>query len=384
MNRSILAGVAGISLALAATATATAAPVTLRVEGSSGTLVKAASVDPAGVGTLVRDGANCAGTDTAAGALELATAGDWDGSDFGFGVSVDRIRTVTNDFASGRYWELFVNGVSASVGACDQAVQAGDEVVFATACGAADATDCFTGGFLDVKAAPTAKPGEPLTVTATQTTSGYQVPTETTPAGGATIAGGGQTATAGADGTAAITLTQRGAVELRVTRERQVPDTVAVCVTDGADGFCGTRRPDGTTLPPEIGGAPVTPAAPDVDAPVAKVTGIRNGQRFARAKAPRRLTADVADASGVLQVKLSLTRQVGKRCWAFSGKQERFKRVRCGTHPVFKLDSTGAVDYLLPKRLGKGRYVLDVRATDREYNRDGLARGRNRVVFAVR
>ena len=40
--------------------------------------------------------------------------------------------------------------------------------------------------------------------------------------------------------------------------------------------------------------------------------------------------------------------------------------------------------YLLPERLGKGRYVLDVIAIDKLGTRDSITRGRNRVVFHVR
>ena len=40
--------------------------------------------------------------------------------------------------------------------------------------------------------------------------------------------------------------------------------------------------------------------------------------------------------------------------------------------------------YLLPKRLGKGRYVLDVIAIDKLGNRDRPVRGRSRAVFFVR
>jgi hypothetical protein len=42
------------------------------------------------------------------------------------------------------------------------------------------------------------------------------------------------------------------------------------------------------------------------------------------------------------------------------------------------------VSYLLPHRLGRGRYVLDVIATDGAGNREALARGTSRVVFFVR
>jgi hypothetical protein len=44
-----------------------------------------------------------------------------------------------------------------------------------------------------------------------------------------------------------------------------------------------------------------------------------------------------------------------------------------------------SVDYLLPEKLPRGHYVLDVVAIDKALNRDGVRqRGRNRSVFDVR
>ena len=92
----------------------------------------------------------------------------------------------------------------------------------------------------------------------------------------------------------------------------------------------------------------------------------------------------MTDASALRSVQLSLVRQVGRRCTAFDGASERFKRVRCGRHPRFAIGTDKAVSFLLPARLGKGRYVFDVVSTDVDGNRETLARGRNRVVFRVR
>ena len=50
----------------------------------------------------------------------------------------------------------------------------------------------------------------------------------------------------------------------------------------------------------------------------------------------------------------------------------------------FAIGDRQSWSYLLPKRLGKGRYVFDAVAIDKSGNRDQLARGRNRVVFLVR
>jgi hypothetical protein len=59
---------------------------------------------------------------------------------------------------------------------------------------------------------------------------------------------------------------------------------------------------------------------------------------------------------------------------------------RCGaTHGTwFSVGSRADWRYLLPAKLGRGRYVLDLRVVDGKGNADTkLARGRNRVVFTV-
>ena len=66
------------------------------------------------------------------------------------------------------------------------------------------------------------------------------------------------------------------------------------------------------------------------------------------------------------------------------GLHQRFRNSRCGRRVNFKIGDRADWSYLLPKRLGKGRYVLDAIAVDKAGNRDTLARGRNRVVFFVR
>ncbi len=128
----------------------------------------------------------------------------------------------------------------------------------------------------------------------------------------------------------------------------------------------------------------------DTLAPAARVTGIREGQRFTRAAAPRRLQANVApDPSGLLTVKLRLSRTDRGHVTYFSGKSERFKPNRKGVLNAsggswFAVGSNATVDYLLPSRLPRGRYVLDVNAIDKSYNRDDKRRrGANRVVFHV-
>jgi hypothetical protein len=86
-------------------------------------------------------------------------------------------------------------------------------------------------------------------------------------------------------------------------------------------------------------------------------------------------------------VKLRLTRNDRGRCSTFSGKRERFVRRPCGVAKGFwfKIGDRASWEYLLPSRLRRGRYVLDVNAIDKAYNRDDVRkRGQNRMVFRVR
>jgi hypothetical protein len=149
------------------------------------------------------------------------------------------------------------------------------------------------------------------------------------------------------------------------------------------DGFCGSV---------------------DRQAPKALITAVREGQTFARGRGPRELAGRVgvlaafapraveagallADPSGLHAVKLRLTRNDGGRCSAWSGSRERFVKRRCGARHGWWLGIGDKVDwsYLLPARLPRGRYVLDVNAIDKAFNRDDRRRrGENRVVFRVR
>ena len=101
---------------------------------------------------------------------------------------------------------------------------------------------------------------------------------------------------------------------------------------------------------------------------------------------PRLIHIAVAESgSGVRTVKLRLTRRVGERCFSYSGKRERFIGAKCGTGFFFTVSDRADFTYLLPARLPRGHYVLDVSAIDRSFNRDSVGdRGRNRSVFDVR
>ena len=86
-----------------------------------------------------------------------------------------------------------------------------------------------------------------------------------------------------------------------------------------------------------------------------------------------------ADPSGLHSVKLRLTRRVGRKCSYFSGSRERFRPMRCGRGSFLRIGDRPDWSYLLPKRLGRGRYVLEVKAIDGAFNRGTPTRVRFRV-----
>ena len=98
------------------------------------------------------------------------------------------------------------------------------------------------------------------------------------------------------------------------------------------------------------------------------------------------------EPSGIKDIRLRLTRRVGKRCERLDSARERWvKAARCGADnsPFFSIGDRTPWSYLLPQSLTKGRYVLDVQVADRAGNvrrgntRGGVREQRNRVVFFV-
>jgi hypothetical protein len=386
----------GCLLVGAAPAGAAGAPaaVSVRVEGAGDTLVPRTALTTTTM-PVVKDNNpshSCTGT-SVAGALEQATAGDWSGSwDPSYKYSVQAIKSETHAFGSGNYWGLFVNDTPSSTGICDTELQAGDEVLFAPL-----PESGATVGVLRLKGVPaTAAPGSAIAVTVTRTATTYDpttyAPTTTAgPGAGVTVSGGGATATTGPDGTARIVLSQTGPATLRAAKSGDIRSaSEPVCVTTGDDGQCGTTVPPAAAAPCATDGRDGRCGTRDLEAPLATIDGIADRQVFVNGHGPRTLRGGAgvpADPSGLLMVKLRLTRDDHGRCAYFSGRKERFLPSRCGaTHGFwFRIGDRADWSYLLPSRLPRGRYVLDVNAIDKAYNRDDRRRrGGNRVVFQVR
>lgn len=360
------------SALLAAPAVAAPGDVAVRVEGSSQTLLPRTVVRTTDAPVGKPGQPTCAGT-SALGALDRATNGNWDGPyDPGFAsYNVQTLMGETHVDATSSYWAFWVNYTYASAGVCGQQTQQGDDLLFVPECYAAGCTPArplrITG--LPARVAP----GTPVTVKVVQYSPPVYPATQTTsaPAPGATVSGGGASAATGSGGTAVLTFPQPGAFLVKARKPGSVvsagervtvaakPVVAPPCHTSGTDGLCGTK---------------------DSEAPVASIAGLENGKVFKRRRAPRKIEGSVtADPSGLLSVRLSILRKRGHRCWAFNGATERFKRHRCRGSRSFRIGDRAEWSYLLPKRLGKGRYKIRAVAIDKAGN-DSSAR----VVIRVR
>jgi len=175
-------------------------------------------------------------------------------------------------------------------------------------------------------------------------------------------------------------------VSITATKGNRVDDSASTCISDGADGYCGSTKPGDTTTQPAPPAA--TAPLPDTTPTYGFIKSIREHQHFRKGRGPRELkgTSD-PDPSGLKDVQLRLTKRVGKRCDTLSAQRLRFVRMkRCGARrgTWFSIGSKADWSYLLPKKLGRGRYVLDLKTIDGAGNADvQLARTRNRVVFFV-
>jgi hypothetical protein len=367
MHKFLAGLVAGFAL-LIAVPVASADDVLVRVEGANDTLVPRTGTPIQPGGTFTKDGnpAHQCASRSAAGALESVTGGDWSGRWASFGdyevQAIKGERYVSDSTTtSGHYWAFWLNYRYAQAGACGTPMQAGDDVLFFPDCFGCDKPLAP----LRITSAPgAALPGQPFDVKVIQYDLTYDAEYNATvtqgPAAGATVTAGGRSFTAGADGVARVTVADRSLAGVRASKAGHIRSaTENVCVD------CGPTY---------------TPPARDTSAPAAAVSSLRSGAVYSRRRAPRLLRGRVAsDPSGLHSVKLKLTRRVGKRCTYFSGRRERFTKMRCGHGSFFVIGDRADWSYLLPKRLGRGSYVLEVKAIDGALNRGASARVRFRV-----
>ena len=344
-----------------------------------------------------KDGHDCAVT-TAGASLHAAVGSpNWDAhwnSSFNELV-LDSIYGEAHPFGSHLFWAVYIDGKSALDGLCNVDVAQGDYAQLVALCDPydppTDGSPCF-GEPLQLQAPATAAPGGAVGVTVTESQTDINTGVTTiVPSDGATVAAGAQQATTDSAGHAALTLSDRGATTITATKGTRVDDSAVTCVSDGNDGFCGTTKPGepAPPVPPCVhNGDDGLCGTPDHKATYGFIKSIREHQHFRKGHGPRELkgTSD-PDVSGLKDVQLRLTRTDRGSCSTFSGAKLRFAPMKhCGARrgTWFSVGSKADWSYLLPKALGRGRYVLDLRTVDGAGNADTtLARTRNRVVFFV-
>jgi hypothetical protein len=365
-------GLAAVIAAVAATPALAAPTVTVRVEGQGATLLPPTKVTLGSDPVHLSDG-DCLG-DTAAAALDKATGGNWERKMF-----ASTILGETHAFPNPDYWAEWVSNRYGS-GLCNDHLNEGDELLMLV--DVADASFHPTVFPLVLGGVPArVAPGTPFTVTVTQyRTDGN--PGTGTPEPAAAVSVG--VATTDADGRATVTLSTLGPATLRAVRGASRSAPVPLCVSTGSDGACGSTAASACATTGDDGLC----GTKDKRAPRGRIASIAEGQRFAKGKGPRSLSGTVAgDPSGIADVRLRLTRNDHGRCQTFDGRSERLVALkRCGAKhgKWFSAGNRERWSYLLPARLGPGRYVLDVRARDRAGNVDTLLqRTRTRVVFIV-
>lgn len=341
----------------------------IRIEGQSTTLVPRTPV-VLQAGTV--PGNSGCPMSTVGGAIELATHGNWDRSQ-GKGGLTQTIAGETHKFDNSDYWAGWVNNRYGGA-FCGQELSQNDEVLVLVDVSEPVAPFRSTVFALTLGTPRAVTSGQQFTVSATyydnQATpaafpeAGNGFPK---PAAGVTISGGGASAVTGADGKARIRLSHTGTVLFKGTKGGMRTTTYPVCVQPPDKSSCGV---------------PVKPVAPRPGT----VTGISGGQHFSAGSAPRRLAGRfVLGNSGLRSVRLRLQRTLRSHCQYYSALVERFRGTRrCGANGLaagyywYRIGQQADWSYLLPQRLGPGRYVLEVAATDRRGTRVV-----KRVVFTV-
>jgi len=247
-------------------------------------------------------------------------------------------------------WSILLNGRPTPVGGCSVRVTEGDRVLLAR-----DAV--FRSKTLRLDGPARVEPGEPFAVAVTDERD------DGLPVVGATVTAVGPeapalTAESGADGAAALTVSEPGRIGLKATHPDGIrSNAITVCV--GLDG-CAEGPPD-------------PPAAPVL------IGKIADGQAFLRGAGPLILRGRLRAGDGV---QLSLRRAHRRRCSAWSGARRKLVRRGCGARAWFRAAAgDGRWSYRL-RRLPPGRYRLEGRAVGAPTR--AWRRGVNRVGFTVR
>jgi hypothetical protein len=233
MPRRHIATLAAASVLALLTASApaiagTPATVSVRVEGATSTLLPLTTVTTNT--TPTPPPRNCPGT-TAAGALQLATEGNWDHEEY-----IQTILGETHEWTMSdpRYWAIWINDKYAEEGACTLQMHEGDRLLFLV--DRATAPEYTPTVFpLELSGAPTEiTQGESATVTVNK----YSTSGVASAANGVSVKGGEAPVTTNTSGHATVKFNALGTAHLRGTKSGFAPTaSVAVCV-HASGGHC--------------------------------------------------------------------------------------------------------------------------------------------------
>jgi hypothetical protein len=370
--------------------------VTVRVQGVNGATLVPQKQVTTNTAPVPVEGGSCSGT-SVGGALYGAVNGNWKAYLVAAGVEIVGIDGLTFPRFSenpGIYWAVWINSKYALQGACsEELTSSGEHVVFVAQCYEAGA-DCASktqpDHFLTMTppSATSVNVGEAVSVTIGSVSTESGSPEPSLPAG-INVTAGSLGTSPGAGGVATFTFSTAGTYTLQASAPDSVTsDSYTVCVHNGSDGSCGTSSAAGLSGSSMAASGSTPYTGPF--AVVADVTGLRDGRHYSRRHAPRTLSGSVTAPAPISNVELRLTRAVRtsdgrSRCSYYDGVSERFRSMRCGAAhgKFFVIGRQAHFSYLLPFRLPRGRYVLDVQAADTAGSRTQLARGSSRIVFYV-
>jgi hypothetical protein len=254
-----------LGVGAAAAVAAGPATVSVRAVGSSDQPVLGLTEVTTNETPVVKDGDAehaCAGT-SAAGALQLASKGEWDGVwSAGFGYGVETIEGVDYPFGNQDRWAFWLNDqpVGSGTGVCGAELSAGDSVLFFAECVSKEANVCpvVPPGVLAIEAPATVEVKQPVTVTVLSYPGAGGAPT---PAKGVTVVGGGDTSAPPTNEQGQTTLVFAGEGQYTIDADgagmepAPIPAEAFVCAHEGNDGACGTTAPPGMAAGPTSGGA---------------------------------------------------------------------------------------------------------------------------------
>ncbi|HWD63715.1 MAG TPA: hypothetical protein VG405_00950 [Solirubrobacteraceae bacterium] len=222
-TKKILGGVAiaasTLSLGVAPAAVAGSLPkVSVRVEGKSRTLLRNKVVTPNGK-RVRRDGHSCGGN-TLLDPFNLATKGRWGGTWYsGSGWFITKVLGETHTGAKS-YWEVFINHKAALFGLCGLKITKGQHLLMAAV------PDTGTEFPTGITASRTATAGQPFTVHVVL----YNAAGKAHALKGATVRGGGVTATTNAKGNATIKTTHTGRRVFTASKQGEIRSETVVKV----------------------------------------------------------------------------------------------------------------------------------------------------------